>query len=46
MLAATYGLATGIAIFAPAAYAVGIIALAFLPETRGRRLENLADSPE
>jgi MFS family permease len=46
LLATTYGLATGIAIFAPAAYAVGIIALAFLPETRGRRLESLADSSE
>jgi MFS family permease len=46
MLAATYGLATGIAIFAPAAYAVGIVALAFLPETRGRRLESFASSPQ
>lgn len=46
MLAATYGLATGIAIFAPVAYAVGIIALAFIPETRGRQLESIASSSE
>lgn len=45
VLGATYGLATGIAIFAPAAYALGILALAFLPETRGRQLHSLADSP-
>lgn len=35
VLAASYGLATGISIFGPAAYLLCLVALLFLPETRG-----------
>lgn len=38
VLAGTYGLATGISIFGPAAYILCLISLLFLPETRGTEL--------
>jgi MFS family permease len=40
LLASSYGLATGISIFGPAAYILCLIALIFLPETRGTDLSS------
>ncbi|WP_207711721.1 MFS transporter [Sulfobacillus harzensis] len=42
VLAVHYGLAGGISVFGPAAYVLCLIALIFLPETRGMALEQAA----
>ncbi len=44
LMAQHYGLATGMSIFGPSAYVLCLIALIFLPETKGKELEDYVDA--